>query len=79
MAILNTPHILQSHAVTDSLTQLKSYVFLVSCGYMIGQVYAILTTLVTPVLSDQFGFSVEYTSYYLAAVSVAFIVASVIQ
>ena len=46
---------------------------------MIGQVYAILTTLVTPVLSDQFGFSIEYTSHFLIAVSAAFMVGSVFQ
>ena len=46
---------------------------------MIGQMYAILTTLVTPVLSDQFGFSVEYTSHYFVGVSAVFIVASLSQ
>ena len=46
---------------------------------MIGQVYAILNTLITPVLSDQLGFSVEYTSHFFVGVSVVFILASVIQ
>lgn len=46
---------------------------------MNGQLYAILTTLVTPVLSDQFGFSVEYTSHYLVGISATFIVASICQ
>ena len=57
----------------------KCYLFLVVCGYMIGQVYALITTLITPIMSDQFGFNVEYTSYFLTGAGVAFSSASILQ
>jgi MFS family permease len=56
-----------------------SYIFMIACGFMIGQVYAVLFTLVTPVLSDQFGFNVECTSHFFVGVSAAFCASSVIQ
>ena len=51
---------------------------MIACGFMIGQVYAVLFTLVTPVLSDQFGFNVECTSHFFVGVSAAFCASSVI-
>ena len=65
--------------VTLTTILLQIYAYLILCGYLVGQLYAILTTLVTPVLSDQFGFTVEYTSHYLIGVAVAFLTASFIQ
>ena len=53
--------------------------FLVSSGFVIGQLYTILNTLVTPVLSDQFGFDVANTSHFLIGMAVAFIASSFIQ
>ena len=46
---------------------------------MIGHLYSLLFSLVTPVLSDQFGFNIEYTSHFLVGVSVAFCLSSFLQ
>jgi MFS family permease len=56
-----------------------SYLFLVGCAYLIGMVYTVHSSLTTPVLSDQFGFSVKYTSYFFLALSAAYVSSSVIQ
>ena len=64
------------------LTRISLYTkhtFLIGCGYMAGHLYSFLFTLVTPILSDQFGFSVEYTSHFLIGFSVAFCLSSFVQ
>ena len=55
------------------------YTYLIICSYVFGQFYSVISTLITPVLSDQFGFTVEYTSHYLIGVAVALFMGSVIQ
>ena len=52
---------------------------MIGCGFMVGQIYALLFTLVAPVLSDQFGFTVEYTSHFYIGLSAAFFASSIIQ
>ena len=44
-----------------------------ACGYVGGEVQAVIFTLVTPVLSHQFGFDVANTSLFLLAVPVAYL------
>jgi MFS family permease len=41
--------------------------------------YTIVSALVPPVLSDQFGFNVEYTSHYLLVMSSAYLISSFLQ
>ena len=41
--------------------------------------YTILNGMVAPVLSDQFGFDVEFTSHYLLGMSFAHIISSIFQ
>ncbi|CAI8042429.1 hypothetical protein GBAR_LOCUS23564 [Geodia barretti] len=60
-------------------TSCTSYLFLVGCAFLIGASYAIFTSLITPVLSDQFGFSIKYTSYFFVVVSTAYFGSSILQ
>ena len=41
--------------------------------------YTIVSGLAPPVLSDQFGFDVEYISHYLLVMSSAFVISSILQ
>jgi MFS family permease len=68
-----------SFKLTGRWKRFFSYVFLIGCGYISGQFYALIFTLVTLILNDQFGFTVEYTSHFLIGVSVAFCLSSFIQ
>ncbi|CAI7994629.1 hypothetical protein GBAR_LOCUS1520 [Geodia barretti] len=60
-------------------TSCTSYLFLVGCSFLIGASYTIFTSLITPVLSDQFGFSIKYTSYFFVVVSTAYFGSSILQ
>jgi hypothetical protein len=51
----------------------------IGCGYIAGKVYAILLTLVPPVLDNNFGFTVEYSSLFLLGVSAGFLSSSFIH
>ena len=42
-------------------------------------VYTVISALVAPVLSDQFGFNVEYTSHFFLVMCSAYVTASIIQ
>ncbi|CAI8010907.1 hypothetical protein GBAR_LOCUS7119 [Geodia barretti] len=53
--------------------QLTVRIFIMACGYVGGEVQAVIFTLVTPVLSHQFGFDVANTSLFLLAVPVAYL------
>lgn len=44
---------------------------------MNGQLYTFLATMITPVLSDKFGLTVEYTSHFLIGIAAAYLVGSV--
>lgn len=44
---------------------------------MNGQLYSFLGTMVTPVLSDKFGLTVEYTSHFLIGIAAAFLLGSI--
>ena len=57
----------------------QTTVFMVACGYLNGMMYAIVYTLFAPILSDMFGFTVEYTSYFFIGISCAFLATSFIQ
>lgn len=59
--------------------KLSSYILLIGCTFLMHMFYVIFNTLITPVLSDQFGFSVKYISYFFLLVSAANINGSVIQ
>ena len=50
----------------------------VACGDLTGMMYSVIYTLVTPILSDSFGFTVEYTSHFYLGVSLAFFASSLI-
>ena len=49
------------------LFQVNTY--LVFCGLVSGIYFTFIYTLVTPVLSDQFGFSIKYITYYYNGVA----------
>ena len=51
------------------MSQIHGYLIL--CGFVGGHLYSIIGTIISPVLSDQFGFSVKYASYYWIGVGVA--------
>ena len=53
--------------------------FLFSSGFLVGLLYSVLATLVTPVLSDQFGFSVDFTAHYFNGMGLALFGTSFIQ
>jgi hypothetical protein len=53
--------------------------FLIGCGFLIGMGYTIFTSLITPVLSDQFGFTVQYISYFFLATSATYFGSSLVQ
>lgn len=57
----------------------QSYLFLLGCGLLTGAAYTVFTSLITPVLSDQFGFTVKYTSYFFLAVSATYLMTSFVQ
>ncbi|CAI8058537.1 hypothetical protein GBAR_LOCUS31827 [Geodia barretti] len=59
--------------------RLMTYIFVIGCGYIAGKVYAILLTLVPPVLDNNFGFTVEYSSLFLLGVSAGFLSSSFIH
>ena len=61
------------------LTHAQSYLFLTACAYMVGQTYGPVSNLAAPVLSDHFGFTVEYTSYFFSALSIASVCSIIIQ
>jgi predicted MFS family arabinose efflux permease len=54
-------------------------VFVFACAYVNGQTLSVVYTLVAPILSDQFGFSVANTSLYFVALAVGCFTASIIQ
>jgi MFS family permease len=60
-------------------SKLAPYMFLCGCGFLGGMMYTIVSALVPPVLSDQFGFNVEYTSHYLLVMSSAYLISSFLQ
>jgi MFS family permease len=76
IACLKMESKLRSRVKNSSCT---SYLFLVGCAFLIGACYTIFTSLITPVLSDQFGFSVKYTSYFFVVVSTAYFGSSILQ
>lgn len=43
---------------------IQIYGFLTVNGYVIGSVFSFIDTLLTPILSDNFGFTIEDTSYF---------------
>jgi hypothetical protein len=64
---------------SKSKMRFLKYFFVISCGYTIGKVYAILLTLVTPILNNKFGFSVEHTAAFLIGLSAALLSSSFLQ
>ena len=58
---------------TCHLMYMQVRVFIIACGYVNGQVLSVVFTLVTPVLSHQFGFNVANTSLFLLAVPGAYV------
>ncbi|CAI8042426.1 hypothetical protein GBAR_LOCUS23563 [Geodia barretti] len=60
-------------------SKIASYMFLIGCGFLIGMGYTIFTSLITPVLSDQFGFTVQYISYFFLATSATYFGSSLVQ
>ena len=58
---------------------LQAYTFLILSSYGVGKLHGVLNSLVTPVLSDRFGFDVANTSYFLIGTAVAFLGSSFIQ
>ena len=57
---------------------IKKAVFIVALAYSNGQVYSLLIVLVSPVLSDQFGFRVADTSLYYVGLLVSSLVSVII-
>ena len=53
--------------------------FVIGCSYLVGKAYAIILILITPVLDNKFGFSIEYASLFLLGVSAGFLSSSFIQ
>ena len=53
--------------------------FILACGFVNGQTYAVIYTLVTPVLSDQFGFTVANTALFYVGLAVGSFAACIIQ
>ena len=53
--------------------------YLVVYGHAVGMMYAIVFSLVAPVLSDTFGFTVEYTSHFYIGVACIYIASTFIQ
>ena len=60
-------------------TVFQKHLFMLLCSYVIGQIRGIFITVVTPVLSDQFGFSVADISYFFMLLNAALIVTCIIQ
>ena len=57
----------------------QSVLYLLACMMLNGMMNAVLSSLITPVLSDSFGFTVQYTSYFFIGVSCALLASSFIQ
>ena len=72
---------LLSHVHNNILLSLtvQNYLFLVVCGVLVGQAYACLDTLVPLVLSDKFGFSVEFVAHFYVGIAIVYITSSFIQ
>ena len=51
------------------LNSTKVYICLGICGYVIGSCFSVLYSLINPLLSDQFGFSVSNISHFFVAIS----------
>ena len=58
---------------------LQSYTFLGGCSFLVGVVYTVLFGLGPPVLSDQFGFTVEHISQFFLVLSFANIAGAIFQ
>jgi MFS family permease len=58
--------------------QFVVYGYLACCGLAGGHLYAINSTIIPPILSDQFGFNVKYTSYYFIGVAIALLASTFI-
>jgi hypothetical protein len=43
------------------------YAYLIGAGYIVGAVFNLIDTLLSPILSDNFGFTVDDISYFLLA------------
>ena len=61
------------------LNPTKVYICLGSCGYVIGSCFSVLYTLINPLLSDKFGFSVSNISHFFVAISLVNLSATFIQ
>ena len=48
-------------------------------AYVTGQAFALLYTLVSPILSDQFGFTVDNTALFFAALAVGGLASPFVQ
>jgi hypothetical protein len=59
--------------------QVRNYLFLVVCGVLVGHTFACLNTIVPLVLSDKFGFSVEFIPHFYSGIALAYITSSFIQ
>ena len=45
------------------------YTFLVICGFIAGALFTVMDTLLNPVLSDHFGFTIADSSYFVFGVT----------
>lgn len=44
---------------------MQIYAYLIGSGYIVGAVFNLIDTLLSPILSDNFGFTVDDISYFL--------------
>ena len=73
----SVPPVFLLHSVTISsaecfylfLDDEQLYTFLVICGFVAGALYTVMDTLLNPVLSDHFGFTIADSSYFVFGVT----------
>ena len=46
---------------------MQVYAYLIGTGYIVGAVFNLIDTLLSPILSDNFGFTIDDISYFLLA------------
>lgn len=54
------------------------YAYLIGAGYTVGAVFNLIDTLLSPILSDNFGFTVDDISYFMLAAMILPLVATVL-